>query len=151
MSVSWQRVIFCLLLALESFQWVVHWDYIVSSAPFLTDLRLWELNLEIWAERSRSRAWQYLNLRNVPQWLTPLDLEMLSHPKCLYLIWAVKIKYLMIMIFITRLYKLLKRTVLYFVYIIITHMLPKKGRSITSTRKYCTWPREIKKNYLLLQ
>ena len=32
----------------------------ISSAPFVSDLRLWELNLEIWAEKSRSRAWQNL-------------------------------------------------------------------------------------------
>ena len=36
----------------------VHCDYNVSSAPFVSELRLWEWNLEIWAEMSRSRAWQ---------------------------------------------------------------------------------------------
>ena len=39
---------------------VVQWDYSVSSAPFLSELRLWELSREIWAEKSRSRAWQFL-------------------------------------------------------------------------------------------
>ena len=38
--------------------WVVHWDYSVSSAPFVSELRLWELSLEIGAKTSRSQAWQ---------------------------------------------------------------------------------------------
>ena len=36
----------------------VHCDYNISSAPFVSELRLWEWNLEIWAEMSRSQAWQ---------------------------------------------------------------------------------------------
>ena len=48
-----------LLPALKScWWWVVHWDYSVSSAPFVSELRLSEWNLEILAEMSRSRAWQ---------------------------------------------------------------------------------------------
>ena len=39
----------------------VHCDYNVSSAPFVSELRLLEWNLEIWAKMSRSRAWQYSN------------------------------------------------------------------------------------------
>ena len=37
----------------------VQWDYNVSSAPFVSEFRLWELSIEIWAEMSRSRAWQF--------------------------------------------------------------------------------------------
>ena len=37
---------------------VVQWDYNVNSAPYVPELRLWELSLEIWAEKSRSQAWQ---------------------------------------------------------------------------------------------
>ena len=33
-------------------------DFSMNSTPFVSELRLWELNLEIWAEKSRSRAWQ---------------------------------------------------------------------------------------------
>ena len=39
--------------------WWVHLDYNVSSAPFVSELSLWGLNWEFWAEKSRSRAWQY--------------------------------------------------------------------------------------------
>ena len=40
---------------------VQQWDYNVSSAsaPFVPELRPWELSIEIWAEKSRSRAWQF--------------------------------------------------------------------------------------------
>jgi len=52
--VSWKRVKTILLPALKSYWWwVVGWvscDYNVSSDPFVSELRLWEWNLEIWAE-----------------------------------------------------------------------------------------------------
>ena len=38
--------------------WLVSCDYSVSSAPFGFELKLWEWNLEVSAEMSRSRAWQ---------------------------------------------------------------------------------------------
>ena len=45
--VSWKRVKIIILPAFKSCWWVVvHWDYNVSSAPFVSELRLWELNLE---------------------------------------------------------------------------------------------------------
>ena len=37
----------------------MHCDFNINSAPFISELRLWELNLEIWTEKSRSRTWQY--------------------------------------------------------------------------------------------
>ena len=45
MRVRWQRVIFCLLSALKSFGWwwVVHWDYNVSSAPFVMSVSWWRV------------------------------------------------------------------------------------------------------------
>ena len=54
------RVKIIILPALKSYGWWwwVHCDYNVSSAPFLSELRLWEWNLDIWAKKSRSRAWQ---------------------------------------------------------------------------------------------
>ena len=45
------------LPALKSYGWV-SCDYSISSAPFVSELRLWQWNLEIWPEMSRSRAWQ---------------------------------------------------------------------------------------------
>ena len=42
--VSWMRVKMTILPALKSYGWwvVVHWDFSVSAAPFLSELRLWE-------------------------------------------------------------------------------------------------------------
>ena len=56
--VSWKGVKLLILPALESCGWV-HWDYYVSSAPFVSELSLREWNLKFWAKMSRSRAWQY--------------------------------------------------------------------------------------------
>ena len=39
---------------------VVQWDFNVSSAPFVSELRLCDLYLEIWSETSMSQAWQYV-------------------------------------------------------------------------------------------
>ena len=49
-------------ISFEKFPVVVHWDYSISSAPFLTELRLWELSLEIWPETSRRWVWQFVNV-----------------------------------------------------------------------------------------
>ena len=59
MFLSWKRMKTIHLLALKSYGWWVSCDYNVSSAPFVSELRLWEWNLEIWAEMSRSWAWQW--------------------------------------------------------------------------------------------
>ena len=55
--VSWKRVK-TILPVLKSYGWV-SCDFSVSSAPIISELRLWEWNLEIWAETSRSWAWQW--------------------------------------------------------------------------------------------
>ena len=51
---------FIILPAFKSCWWwvVVHYDFNISSAPFASELRLWELNSETWAKSIRSRAWQ---------------------------------------------------------------------------------------------
>ena len=74
--VSWKRVKIIILPAFKSCWWVVvHWDYNVSSAPFVSELRLWELNLETWAKRSRSRARQHVQNSNSKNNLLNLGLE----------------------------------------------------------------------------
>ena len=37
-----------ILLPLKSCWWV-YWDFSISSIPFVSELRLWEINVEIWA------------------------------------------------------------------------------------------------------
>ena len=69
MSVSWQRVIFCLLSALKSFRWVVvTWDYSFSSAPSLTELRA-GAELDNWSQRNKFlnkevKLWTVVSIQN---------------------------------------------------------------------------------------
>ena len=59
---------YLLSISLENF-WVgggwVQWDCSVSSAHFLSEFTLWELSREIWAEKSRSRAWQLIYILSI--------------------------------------------------------------------------------------
>ena len=62
-----------LLKILLKWIWLIDWDYSISSALFVSELRLWQLNLDILAEKSRQQAWQFLRpmeLRcEVREWL----------------------------------------------------------------------------------
>ena len=59
MSVSWQRVIFCLLSALKSFQW---WCTEIIALALLLLSQNWDFESQVWAETSRSWAWQFVNV-----------------------------------------------------------------------------------------